>query len=226
MRFKVAEYSSEKPVSHVRIVRGVMWVTREERASKTYTIDNSDTAPRQALIEHPVRSEWKLVDGVKPEETTPSLYRFLVKVDPKASAQLKVEEYHPLTTMLELTNLGTNYIDLFTEQKRMTPAMEQAFKRVLDQKAVIAGLDAQIGSSQQEVASITADQGRLRENMKALKGTPEEKALLQRYTRQLDEQEDRLAALHAQIAGLQTKRQQASQQLDQILAEISLDESF
>jgi len=226
MRVKVEEDSSEKPVSHVRIVRGLMYTTKEERSIKTYTVSNSDIAARQVLIEHAARPEWKLADGVKPDETTASLYRFRVKVDPKASAQLKVEEFHPLTTQMELTNLASNFIDLLTAQKRMTPAMEQAFKRVLDQKAVIAGLNAQLKSRQQEVASITADQGRIRENMKALKGTPEEKALLQRYTRQLDEQEDRLAALRTQIAELETKRQQASQQLDQILAEISLDESF
>ncbi|MFZ0960004.1 MAG: hypothetical protein WAO35_03800 [Terriglobia bacterium] len=112
------------------------------------------------------------------------------------------------------------------EQKGMTPAMEQAFKRVLDQKGVISALDEQIKTRRSEEQSITADQGRIRENMKALKGSPEEKALLQRYTRQLDEQEDRLAALHSQIADLTAKHQQAADQLDKILAEISLDEKF
>ena len=97
---------------------------------------------------------------------------------------------------------------------------------MLDQKTVIAGLDAQLKSHQQEVESITADQGRIRENMKALKGSPEEKSLLQRYTHQLDVQEDRLAALRSQLADLQGKHQQATDQLNQILTEISLDESF
>jgi cell division septum initiation protein DivIVA len=115
---------------------------------------------------------------------------------------------------------------MLVEQKRLTPAIEQALKRVLDQKAVIAGLDEQLETRKQDVDSITADQGRIRENMKALKGSPEEKVLLQRYTGQLDEQEDRLTALRGQIADLKVKRQQASQQLDLILAEISLEESF
>ena len=163
---------------------------------------------------------------MKPEETSASFHRFRVKVGPQKSAQLVVEEYHPLETELALTNLTSDHIAMLVEQKRMTPAMEQALKRVLDQKGVIAGLDAQLSSRQQDVDSIAADQARIRENMKALKGSPEEKALLQRYTRQLDEQEDRLTALRSQIADLKVKRQQASQQLDQILAEISLDESF
>jgi predicted nucleic acid-binding Zn-ribbon protein len=137
-----------------------------------------------------------------------------------------VEEYHPLVTQVSLTNLSSDFIAVLTEQKRVTPAMEQAFKRVLDQKTVIAGIDEQLKARQNEEQSIAADQGRIRENMKALKGSPEEKALLQRYTHQLDQQEDRLTALRSQIADLTARRQQASEQLDKILSEISLDESF
>jgi hypothetical protein len=226
VQIRVEEHSAEKPFSRIRVIKGTMIMTKEERETKTYKISNSDTTARDVIIEHPARPEWKLAEGVKPEETSASFHRFRVKVGPQKAAQLVVEEYHPLSTRVELSNLSNEYIDLLTEQKRMTPAMEKAFKRVLDQKAVIEGLDAQLNSRQQEVDSISSDQARIRENMKALKGSPEEKALLQRYTRQLDEQEDRLAALRSQIADLKGKRQQASQQLDQILAEISLDESF
>jgi hypothetical protein len=67
---------------------------------------------------------------------------------------------------------------------------------------------------------------RIRENMKALKGSAEERALVLRYTHQLNQQEDRLGVLRSQIADLQTQSQQASDQLDKIIAGISLDESF
>jgi hypothetical protein len=46
----------------------------------------------------------------------------------------------------------------------------------------------------------------LRKNRKALKDSAEEKALLQRYTRQLDSQEDRLTTLTKEISDLQEKR--------------------
>ena len=108
----------------------------------------------------------------------------------------------------------------------MTPAMSQALRRVLDQKAVIAGLETQIGAHQTEVNSIENDQQRLRENMKALKGSPEERALVERYTRQLNSQEDRLATLRNETAALQKQREEAGNQLDNILNEISLKETF
>ena len=66
----------------------------------------------------------------------------------------------------------------------------------------------------------------MRENMKALKGSAEEKALLQRYAHQLDSQEDRLNTLNKEISDLQEKQTQARNQLDQIVQQITLDESF
>jgi len=218
--------SSQRPYSRIRIVKETMLMTKEEREAKTYTVSNSDTAPRDVIIEHPARDEWKFSDGPKPEESSASFHRFRVKVEPKKSAQLIVKEYHPLVAELALTNVTSDNVTELAEQKRMTPALEQALKRVLDQKGVIAGIDEQMNTRKQEMDAISADQARIRENLKALKGSPEEKALVQRYTRQLDEQEDLLSALRTQLAELKTKRQQASQQLDQILTEISLDETF
>ncbi len=226
VRIKAVETPSEKPFSRIQIIKGTMIMTKEEREIRTYTVSNSDSVSRDVIIEHAVRPEWKLADGTKPEETTASLQRFRVKVEPKAGAQLVVEEYHPLAMREELSNVSDDEVTFLTEQKRMTPELQRAIKRVLDQKAVIEGFDHQISVRQQEQNAIGTDQGRIRENMKALKGTLEERALVQRYTQQLNLQEDRLAALRSQIADLQTKRQQAGDQLDKILSEISLDEKF
>jgi hypothetical protein len=226
VRVSTLETPTEKPFSRIQIIKGTMIMTKEQRESKTYKISNSDSSQREVIIEHPLRPEWTLADGAKPEETTASLYRFRVKVEPKAGAQLVVEEYRPLATRVELSDISSEQIGLLTDQKRMTPALQQAIKRVLDQKGVIEALDEQLKTRQDEEKSIASDQGRIRENMKALKGSPEEKALLQRYTHQLDEQEDRLAVLRAQISDLQARRQKESDQLDRILAAIAVDEKF
>jgi len=104
--------------------------------------------------------------------------------------------------------------------------MEQAFRQVLDEKNGIAALDAQVQARQQELDAIGTDQARLRENMKALKGSAEEKTLTERYTHELNTQEDRLAALRTQVSDLKSKREQAAEKLDQTLNEISLSETF
>jgi lipid II:glycine glycyltransferase (peptidoglycan interpeptide bridge formation enzyme) len=66
-------------------------------------------------------------------------------------------------------------------------------------------VQAQTGMRRQELDSINRDQGRIRENMKTLKGSAEEKDLVQRYTRQLNSQEDRLATLNKETAICKTR---------------------
>jgi hypothetical protein len=226
VHIKADRESSEKPVSHVRIAKGMMVLTREQREILKYTIRNSDTSPRQVVIEHPVREGWKLAEGPKPEETSASFYRFRVSVASAQTAELSVEEYHPQEASYQLTNLNNDQVILLTQQGRISPALQDAFRRILDQKNQVGSLETQLRARQQEMEAITKDQARLRENMKALKGSSEEKALLQRYTRQLDSQEDRLNTLNKEIADLQERHTQAQQQLDQMVQQITLDESF
>lgn len=226
VRVKVVEDSSEKPVSRVIIAKGSMLLTHERRESKTYTIHNSDKTPRQVIIEHPVREDWKLVEGLKTEESSASFHRFRVSVDAGKTAELRVEEFQPEDTQILLTNLTSNDVTMLYDQKRVTPAMEQAFRKILDQKGVISDLDNQMKTRQQEIESISADQSRVRENMKALKGSPEEKALLQRYTQQLDSQEDRLATLRKEIDNLKEKRDRANKDLNEMLSTLALNETF
>jgi hypothetical protein len=226
LHVQAEEKLSEKPINKIVINKGVMLTTREQRASKTYKLFNSDVNARDVIIEHPARDEWKLASDLKPEESSVSFYRFRVKVNPKQSAQLVVEEHKPETAEMALTNLSSDQVEVLTKQQRVTPALEQAFRQVLDQKNGIAALDVQIRARQQESDAIGADQARLRENMKALKGSAEEKALTERYTRELNNQEDRLAALHTQVSELKGKREQAAEKLDQTLNELSLSETF
>jgi hypothetical protein len=215
--------SERQRVTRVRIVRGVMIHTSEEREKKTYTVRNEDTRPRTVLIEHPVRGEWKLTGGPEPAETTKDFYRFRLPVEPKKTATLVVNEVHPLETRYQITSLNDQQIAFFLSQRSINPQVEESLRRVVAQKNVVAGIDAQIQDRLRETKRIYDDQGRVRENMKSLKGSAEEKALIQRYTRQLDEQENRLEALKREISELEARKQSAQTDLDKILQDLALD---
>jgi len=62
--------------------------------------------------------------------------------------------------------------------------------------------------------------------MKALKGSVEEKALLQRYTRELNDQEDKLQAVRTEMENLAVKRAESQAQLNQMLQDLKLDEAI
>jgi len=73
---------------------------------------------------------------------------------------------------------------------------------------------------------MTKDQPWVRENMKAFKGSPEEKALLERYARPLDQPEDRLNRLQKEISDLNERENQAEGEREQIVQTIVMDESL
>jgi hypothetical protein len=219
--------SDQQPYTHVKIAKGLMVLTREQRQNTKYAIHNADATPREVVIEHPSEENWTLSkDGLKPEESSASFHRFRLKVDAGKTETLSVDESRPEETQYVLTNLNSSTVALLIEQKRATPQMQQAFESILAQKQKIGGLDQQISHREQEISQLTNDQNRLRENMKALKGSAEEKALTQRYTGQLNAQEDRFASLQKEIADIETQRDQAQQELERMVWAINLDEGF
>ena len=217
--------ASTETLTHLRIFHGTMILTRQQQRTITYVVRNSDTNPKDVIIEHPAGSGWKLEDGIKPEESTASFDRFRLKVGPAATEKLTVKELRPAESTYVLSELNTNYVELFSG-RQPSPDVQTALHQVLDQKTKLSGLDTQINIRQQEINSITTDQGRVRENMKALRGSAEEKVLLQRYAQQLNSQEDRIAALTTQIGDLKQKRESEQAQLETIIKQINLDQTF
>jgi hypothetical protein len=214
--------SKDLPVSRVQILKGVMFLSREHRDKVKYIIRNSDTASRQVVIEHPVRAGWKLVESNKPEETSASHYRFRVSIDPDKTNELTVEEVHQDVSRSMLTDITQHQVEVLATENVMTPELQAAFRRVLEQKNQISKLQSDAQTRQKELGAINNDQARIRENMKALKGSVEEKALLARYTRQLDSQEDRLNLLHKEIAVLGEKQALEQQKLEDMVQHITL----
>jgi hypothetical protein len=211
-------------VTRVRINRGVMTATSELREKKTYTVRNEDTTARVLVIEHPARPEFKLDEnGPKPEEKASGLYRFRVSIDPKKTEKLVVNEVRPLYTTYALSNVTTDLIDLFLRQKSINPDIEKALRGIVAQKNVVADFNMQIQSQQKAIDQIFGDQARLRENMKALKGSTEEKALLQRYTKQLDDEETQLDALRKKMKDTEAQREIANAVLAKMIGELDME---
>jgi hypothetical protein len=216
--------SGRERVTRVRIFRGTMTTTSEVREKKTYVVRNEDTTARTLVIEHLARPEWKLSeDGPKPEEKAIGLYRFRLSVEPKKTERLVINEAKPLYTQYSLSNITDDQIRSFLLQRSINPEIEKALRSIVARKGVVAGFDARVKEQQKAIEQIFADQGRLRENMKALKGSPEEKALLQRYTKQLDEEETQLDALRKQMQETQVQWERANEGLQKMIGDLQMD---
>jgi Carboxypeptidase regulatory-like domain len=217
------EASEPQRVTRVIVSRGMMIHKSEVREKKTYTFRNEDSSPRTVVVEHPVRSRYELRSAVQPAETTAAWMRFRLEVGAKQTQTLAIEEARPIEFTYALTNISSAQVASLVEQRSIDKSVEEALRRVLAQKDVIEGLEQQNNAREEEKQRIFDDQQRLRENMKALKGSAEERALVQRYTQQLNDQETRLESLRKEIAETAAKREIAQGVLDRMIAELSFD---
>jgi hypothetical protein len=216
--------SSRERVTRVWINQGALTTVSEDREKKTYIVRNEDTTPRTLIIEHPARQDWKLREGSpKPEEKAAGLYRFRMNVEPKQTERLVVNEAKPLYTVYELKDVTNDTIELLLRQKSITPEVEKTLRSVTAQKKAVADLDTTIKEQQKAIDQIFTDQSRLRENMKALKGSAEEKALLQRYTKQLDDEETQLDTLRKQRQDTEAQHKLANGALQKMIQDLQLD---
>ncbi len=83
--------------------------------------------------------------------------------------------------------------------------------------------DAQLAAIESQQEKIFDAQQRIRENLKSLKGSSEERALTQRYTQQLEDQETQLQKLQTQTTDLQSQRDKAQETLDAMIENLDLD---
>ncbi len=210
-------------VSRAVIDRGVLTQTSEMRENKTYTFRNSDTTPRTIIVEHPVRSGFQLRSELKPDETTADWMRFRLKVEPQQTASLVVEEARPTQTTYSIDNLNSAQVALFVTTHSIDAGIETALREILAQKDAVGALETEKTSKDEETQKIFDDQQRLRENIKAFKGTPEEKPLLTRYTSQLNEQENRLDVLQKQIAELDARIEAGNDKVSAAILKLAFD---
>jgi hypothetical protein len=208
-------------VTGVRIAKGMLILQRELRDSRTYTVRNADPKARTLVIEHPNRAGWKLLSATRPEETTPNTYRFKMVVAPKSTATLSVEEQRDVETTYLVSNVTDDQLGLLVQQRSLSPEAEQALRAVLAKKNEIVAVGREIDVRTREDQRIASDQERVRENMKALGGRTEEKNLVSRYARQLDEQETRLEVIRREVAEREATRQRLQHELDLLIQNLS-----
>jgi hypothetical protein len=207
----------------VRARDGILIQDSEERSTTTYEIRSEGASGSTVVVEHRLRPGWKLADGQKPAESTPGAERFRVTMNPGQEQRLQVVEVRTGTSQIFVGDVNEALFAQLSATGVSAAELERALRPVIEKKAEIAALDRKLAELEAERGQIIQDQQRLRENMKALRGSDEERQLLQRYTRQLDEQENRLATLLKESAELRVKRDAANAELARLAGTLSFD---
>ncbi|MBU6434286.1 MAG: hypothetical protein KJS98_13320, partial [Nitrospirae bacterium] len=180
----------------VVLKKGTMLVSRRQIVDRTYLIKNRDAKTKSVLIEQPYRSDWKLIEPTEPTERTRDLYRFSVSVDPGKTASLRVKETLPVQETVLLMDSGIDLMAYYVRAKEVSPKVREALQRVVALRTKLDDARAQRTRLEQRVGEITAEHGRIRENMQRLQQNSD---LYGRYVKKLDQQETELEKIRKEI---------------------------
>jgi hypothetical protein len=215
------------PAFMVRAVNGVFQAHYYQTMKRVYTLTNQTDKPRVVFIEHPVHQDWTLTDDTpKPDGKTTRNYRFRVPLEAHQKVELAVTERRALMDSYALTNFSRPDLELFIARKYIDADTRTQLEKILDLKSRMTSADAHIQSIDKEVNEIGEDQGRLRDNIKALTATAEAKQLISRYVAKADTQETRLEQLNKDKQTLQQERMQLQTELEGVIRGLSVDRSL
>ncbi len=226
IRVSVDHRNDTRRVTAISASKGILRATSAEVAEVEYLVNNAAPDARMVIVEQPRRAGWDLDSDPKPDETTPSAYRFRVATAPKQTVRLHVGERHTLDEYFRLVDSSEQQLTIFLRNAKAGPAVMQQLEPVLGAKRTVAALDAQMREKQNAINQLVEDQKRLRDNLSALKGSTEERSLAKRYTAELNAQEDTLATLRHDLATLQQQRQTAEVDLSNKIELVALNEKI
>jgi hypothetical protein len=211
--------SSAVSVTTAKIIKGVLWVDRHIESAKSYALENKSAKDKSVIIEHPVRAGWTLVDTPKPLETTSSVYRFKGDAPAHKVATLTVKEQSIQTEQLALLPMDVDQLLIYQRNGSIPSNVRDAIAKAISLKNAVTDLDRQILARAGDINGITAEQGRIRENMKTVSNTTQ---YYQRLLAKLNEQESTLESLHSDRDSLTARRDAARKELEDYLANLTI----
>lgn len=224
-RVSVREDEANERATMTQFINGEMRLHYKQSKATAYTLTNLTDRAKTVYVEHAYdkNSKWQLVKTVKPVETTDHFYRFKVSVPPNASTQLAVTEELPEVTTFAISNVTNNDIEIYVKANYLTPQMKQALEGVVELKSQISSLNRQLSEKQLEITGITREQERMRENLKAMGKSEEEKQLVQRYVGKIAQGEDQLERLRQEEKKLFAERSSLQRQLDDRVRQLAME---
>jgi hypothetical protein len=231
VRVSTEEQNSNMQATEVTAAKGVMMVHHTQTAEITYVVHNAATDGRTVVIEHPIRQGFELDNASdkdskdpKPEETTPTLYRFRVTAAAGATARLHVREHHKSTASYQLTNFNDNQLTFILNQTGNNAAIKQALEPILDARRHVADMQTAVDKVNARMTALHSDEDRQRANIAALANA--DKASRERFVRDLNATEDQIAAAQKDLTAAQAALQAAKDDLANKIESLQIDEKL
>ncbi|MFT3766693.1 MAG: DUF4139 domain-containing protein [Minicystis sp.] len=212
---------NDQLITSATIDAGVLRLTRTERRRTHYMITGSAEEPRTIILELPRVPGFDI--GVSPPEAKVVVagdrYRIRVIVPAGGKVPVEVTLDHPVLQKVAIADLGSEELAGYATSPALAPPLREALARVATLRQTADEKAATVKDLEAELARITAEQARLRENLKAV---PPGDELAKRYLRLLGQAEDRIATISEQLDAARSAVKDATKALSEYIRSLKI----
>ena len=207
-------------VTVAAISGGVLRLTRMARHTTDYTIAGAAHEARTVILEEPRFEGYDLVPPAGATvETTATHHRVRVEVKAGATVSISVTQQKPIDDRIAVADLSSEALGAFASSSELPTAVRDALRRIAALRAAVDDKARAANEIQAEIGRITAEQARIRENLKVV---PAGTSLHQRYLTDLAEQEDKLDALQTKLTHAKRAVEDARRVLTEAIRTLSV----
>ena len=214
MQVNAAHRVQDDNIQTGRLVKGVLHLTRKRVITQEYVIENKSQKAKDMIIEHARQAGWKLVETPKPLETTDSLYRFRDLIPAGKTRTLTVKEETVQAETIAILPADLGQLEFYTRSGEIPSAVREALIKTMGLKSAMLDTQRQLEQKQRELADISQEQKRIRDNLNTVTQNS------QYYTRllgKLNDQENRIEKLQGDIERLQRLYDQQRKEMEAYL---------
>ncbi len=197
--------SSRDLIREFRAVRGVLTTKTALQETTTYTIRNVDAKAKLLVIEHPLRPQNKVLSP-KPMESTGAVHRFEVKLAASGTEKFQVVEEHVYDNSLSLISLTPDQLGIYIQNKALSAEGRKQLENIAQLKRQIAEADQQMRQIEIDTNELVKDQERIRQNLSSLNRVTGQQEQVNKYAKELEQQEVRLAGLRDRLSQSRTQK--------------------
>ncbi len=197
--------STRDLVREIHANRGIVTTRIAMQETRTYTVRNVDAKPKTLIIEHAQRPGYTLLSA-KPAETTASAYRFEVKLQPSAVEKFPVSEERIYDNTTAVLGMTPDALAAFIQNKALPQSAQRQLQEIADLKRQIADNDQRLHQTEADMNDVIRDQDRIRQNIGSLNNVSGQQDQVQKYSRQLADQETKLASLRDAASEFRKKK--------------------
>jgi hypothetical protein len=220
MLVDAAKHDTNNSVLTGAIVNGVLRLKYLDRQQQTYAIQNKADHEKSLVVEHPRTPDFDLKAPDKPLEKTDKLYRFQTTLAAKASSTLVVAEERTRWEELAILPMDVTAVEYWSKNAAIPDKVKKALGEAADRQRVIAQLQRQKETADQNRTNILQEEENIRRNIAAF---PANSTSRTDAVNDLSAKETELKATNKSIKDFQASIEKSRQDLESYLSGLTIE---